>query len=166
MENATNALLMAGGILIGILILSLGAYLFVSFSGSVATMQSQIEQDQVNNFNAQFLKYDGEDTLTLYDVYTVAHLASDNNKKYEVNSPGESNYITVSCNTKGNELEKIDGNNAITLEDCLNDIYTDSNPHVYVSVNRIQKKYICKVHISEVTAKVDRIDFTYKPYNN
>lgn len=33
MENASKALIMAGGVLIGILILSLAVYLFIDFGG-------------------------------------------------------------------------------------------------------------------------------------
>ena len=39
MENATKALLMATGVLIGIVILALGVYLYLSIGGYVKTSQ-------------------------------------------------------------------------------------------------------------------------------
>ena len=40
MENASKALIMAGGVLIGVLIISLAVYLFVSFGQTSAEINS------------------------------------------------------------------------------------------------------------------------------
>ena len=104
MENASKALLMAAGALMGILILSLGVYLFISFSSSTASMEKQMEQDEINNFNNKFLAYEAKDNLTIYDVYTVANLAAENNKKYEIENDGVQPgnfYIAVSIKKPG-----------------------------------------------------------------
>ncbi len=82
MENATNALLMAGGVLIGILILSLAVYLFTTFGGTTAKVNDQNAQVQLTQFNAQFTKYEGITTNTIYDIITVAGLARENNIYY------------------------------------------------------------------------------------
>lgn len=82
MENATNALLMAGGVLIGILILSLAVYLFTTFGGTAAKVNDQNAQVQLTQFNAQFTKYEGITTNTIYDIITVAGLAKENNIYY------------------------------------------------------------------------------------
>ena len=42
MENASKALIMAAGVLIGILILSLAVYLFVSFGNTSRELHKQI----------------------------------------------------------------------------------------------------------------------------
>ena len=42
MENASKALLMAGGVLIGILILSLAVYLFITFGAESKEIHAQI----------------------------------------------------------------------------------------------------------------------------
>ena len=54
MENAAKALLMAGGVLIGILILTLAAYLFVSFGGTSQMIQNRIDQGSLDQFNNKF----------------------------------------------------------------------------------------------------------------
>ena len=59
MENASKALLMAAGVLIGILILSLGVYLFVSFSQHASQTYDQIKEDQINQFNSEFVALQG-----------------------------------------------------------------------------------------------------------
>ncbi len=68
MENASKALLMAAGVLIGIMVLSLAVYLFVTFGSTSAQMHQQKEQDQLNQFNSQFTSYEGKEDITIYDI--------------------------------------------------------------------------------------------------
>ena len=46
MENATKALIMAGGILVGVLVLSLMVYLFADFGSTSAQINAQNKQNQ------------------------------------------------------------------------------------------------------------------------
>ncbi len=82
MENATNALLMAAGILIGILILSLGIYLFTSFGTTSAEINQRNERQQLVEFNTQYTIYADRSDLSIYDVITVANMAGQNNSQY------------------------------------------------------------------------------------
>ena len=85
MENASKALLMAGGVLIGILILSLAAYLFVDFGSTSAEIHRQNEEKQITEFNSKFTSYegykdkDGNWQITIYDIITLAEYAKENN---------------------------------------------------------------------------------------
>ncbi|MBQ2938368.1 MAG: hypothetical protein IJE05_05805 [Clostridia bacterium] len=83
MENASNALVMAGGVLIGILIISLAVYLFVDFGTTSAQIHQQTEERQITEFNSKFTSYENKEGLTIYDVVTVAEYAYENNKYYE-----------------------------------------------------------------------------------
>lgn len=89
MENASKALIMAGGVLIGVLIISLAVYLFVSFGQTSAEINSQNAQKQINQFNSQFTSYEGNNQLTAHDLITVTNFAIENNKYYD----NDSNYI-------------------------------------------------------------------------
>ena len=80
MENASKALLIAGGFLITILFLSLVSYLFAFMRGYSTSKIEQIEASKANEFNQQFLNYAGRDDLTIQDVITIVNLAKDNNK--------------------------------------------------------------------------------------
>lgn len=88
MENASKALIMAGGILIAILVMSLFVYLIVSFGATSDKIHDQNAQTQITEFNAQFTKYQGRTNITIYDIVSVANLAIDynenNNTKIEV----------------------------------------------------------------------------------
>lgn len=99
MENATKALLIAAGVLIGIMIISLGVVLYYSLQGYVAETQQTMEENAISKFNTQFLKYINmtEDSsgaiilngkkynmdfrLRLQDVITAANIAYENNKQ-------------------------------------------------------------------------------------
>lgn len=83
MENASKALIMAGGILIGILILSLAVYLFADFGKTSAEINEQNAQSQLTQFNSKFTSYEGKEGITIYDIITVASYAKENNDYYE-----------------------------------------------------------------------------------
>ena len=89
MENASKALIMAGGVLIGILILSLAAYLFVDLGSTSAEITAQNAQKQITEFNSKFTSYEGyKDNegnwqITIYDIISLAAYAKENNEYYE-----------------------------------------------------------------------------------
>lgn len=98
MENASKALIMAAGVLIGILIISLAVYLFVDFGSTSAEINAQNAEKQINQFNSKFTSYADKD-LTIYDVITVVNYAKENNKYYD----GVGEYqITVMLGTNDN----------------------------------------------------------------
>ena len=97
MENASKALIMAGGILVGVLVLSLMVYLFADFGSTSAQINAQNKQNQLSQFNSKFTAYEDKEGLTIYDVITVAGYAKENNKYYEEN---ENNQIIVYLENK------------------------------------------------------------------
>ena len=88
MENASKALIMAGGILIGLLIISLAVYLFVDFGKTAADINDQNAAQQVTEFNSRFTKYEsykddeGNWKTTIYDIISLAGYAKENNEYY------------------------------------------------------------------------------------
>lgn len=62
MENASKALIMAGGVLIAILLLTLFSYLFTKISSSTASIYDNLEKHEIDEFNQQFLNYEGRGT--------------------------------------------------------------------------------------------------------
>ena len=59
MENASKALIMAAEILVGVMIISIGVYLFNTLGQYSADTAQDMEQAQIDSFNEQFLKYYG-----------------------------------------------------------------------------------------------------------
>ncbi len=106
MENASNALLMAAGILIGILILSLGAFLFIDFSQTSRETQEIIARNQITQYNVQFTIYSDRDDITIHDIITIANLAKENNESYKDYTDFENSYkIQVILDRESNNLQ-------------------------------------------------------------
>lgn len=92
MENATNALIMAAGVLIGVMILSLAVYLFTTFGVQAQKANDRHAQQEVARYNAQYNMYVGREDLTIYDVISIVNLAHQNNVHYEGYSQKASKY--------------------------------------------------------------------------
>ncbi len=94
MENASKALLMGAEILVGVMIISIGVYLFNTLGSYSADTASDIEDTQIASFNQQFLKYYGMSAIengeleptrwTIHDVVGLANLAKKINTQNEL----------------------------------------------------------------------------------
>lgn len=108
MENASKALIMVAGVLLGIMVISLAVYLFSEFGSSTKQMSDELAQTKISEFNVQFTKYVGTKTLRAHDIVNIANLAIENNRKYYgdddptlLNSKGEPYYIQVKLENAG-----------------------------------------------------------------
>lgn len=77
MGNASKALLMAGGILLGILILTLMITLFTNSKSISNSYEETKKAELIQQFNVNFTKYLGED-LTIHQVLTIYNFAKEN----------------------------------------------------------------------------------------
>lgn len=113
MENAAKALLIAAGVLLGILLLSLMVTLFASSSSLSRSYDEAKQAEAIQQFNSNFTKYLGKD-LTRHEVETIINYArsiginEENNKlikvdvdgirdivdKYEYSEDGTDNKVT------------------------------------------------------------------------
>lgn len=147
MENATKALIMAAGVLMGIVILSLAVYEFKSFGISSKEIHKANEETRLNEFNSQFTKYEGKDDVTIYDVITVANLAKENNSYYEFSprrldqNTGKDLYISV-----------ILDNNSIENQ--------DQSTYKLKIDSEYNSKYTCIATISNDTGRVYKVKFS------
>ena len=147
MENASKALLMAAGVLIGILIMLLAVYLFISFGSTSADIHEKVHINQINNFNSQFTMYEGKEDITIHDVVSVAKLAKEINLKNE-KTISDKNYIKVFLDN--NKIENLDEQqHTNTIKRMLDN-------------NNINKTYKCKVEIDQQSGLVNQIKFTEK----
>ena len=64
MENASKALIIAGAILLSILIIAIGMYIFNSSTHSINGAVTQISQQEIAAFNNQFSMYEGKQVGT------------------------------------------------------------------------------------------------------
>lgn len=170
MENASKALIMAAGVLIGVILLSLITYLFLSFAMSSAEIHKDSEQNRLNQFNSQFDSYEGKDGLTIYDVVTVANLATESNIYYELpegtdNPTENNNYIMVKLNNKNIEKGYVANRNGNQYKQKITKFYEQLIKEDLDQITEDQplKQYDCKVKISNITGRVYLVQFTEKP---
>ncbi len=84
MENSTKALLIAGGVLIAILMMSV-LVMTLQKTGNVSrTYDGTIQQEEITKFNTNFTQYIGQD-LTIHDVVTICNFAKQNG--VSINNP-------------------------------------------------------------------------------
>lgn len=115
MENATKALLIAAGVLIGVMILSLAVALYSELDAYVESSNERIEFNELNAFNTQFTKYinylgaDKQFDLTIQDVVTAANLAYENNVEYNATADLKGNPSTfyVAIYLDGQSIEDV-----------------------------------------------------------
>ena len=164
MENATKALLIAAGVLIGIIILSIGVYLYSGISSYMSRTQDEIENNAIYKFNTQFLKYqtvEGEE-LSFQDVVTAANIAYENNYEGELIDEGyvgdgNSNYVQVDI--KG-YVNPNSGDEVNTLYSNFERIVGDSVQLAEWLKYNYSLKYKCNtIEISTESKRVYRILF-------
>lgn len=154
MENATKALMMASAILISIMILSLGVYLYSVMSNYTSSAKQQIVDNQVLEFNNKFLEYSEKEEVTIQDIVTVANCARQSNEDYGLSSQTKESdntyYVAVYFGKDQIEKANIGGKSA---DDYFNDLLKTSDPSI---------KYKCEVTINQNTARINRVNFTQK----
>ena len=92
MENASNALYIAAGVLLGVLILTFAVVLFAMFGNSSKEIIDQIDASKITEFNNNFLKFYNNDVkIDAYDLVTMANFARKNNKEMLVDSESGAN---------------------------------------------------------------------------
>lgn len=80
MENASKALIMAGGVLIAIIIVSVIVLAFQRSGNVSADYSKSISREEISTFNANFTKYLDHE-LTIHQVVTIYNFAKNNNTK-------------------------------------------------------------------------------------
>ncbi len=104
MENASKALIIAGGMLIAIMVASLFVYLFTSYGKYANDMYDKINRRQITQENNEYTKYEGAKDNTIYDVVTVVNKAKDNNESLGIQA-GDRGYISVGINGINSNLQ-------------------------------------------------------------
>ena len=148
MENAVKALLIAAGVLIGVMVLSLGVALFSSLSEFSVNTQKQIEENAIQKFNEQFTRY-LDTNLTIHDIVTAANTAYESNTKYGLIEPSDGNYYVIINMPENNDLQKnINEKMSQLLKDCSKKTYKCTADSV--RFNLITGR-VCEVTFTEIS---------------
>lgn len=153
MENATKAMLMAAGVLIGVMILSLGAALYSELQSYVESSQETMRFTEIKAFNNQFTVYLDRE-LTIQDVVTAANIAHENNIEYNIIDDVDINAARGEETSAYVAVFLDNGAGYEAIEADIQDILTQ------LLAYNIDSKYRCTaLLISEVTGRVYEIYF-------
>ncbi len=185
MENASKALIMAAEILIGVMVISIGVYLFSTMGQYSANTAQGIEEAQIAQFNTQFLQFygkigtgeEGQEVIepircTIHDIVGLANLAKKENEQngftaqngyedgFDISSNPEDNsnyYIQIELDIPGNRKKNLELLSQQELVDLVKQysITISQNP-----TSADVKYFKCtEVGISNVTRRVDYMKF-------
>lgn len=125
MENASKALVIAGGILLAMLTISLLFLLLSNINSSKMTEEEKLAAKQLQEFNQQWEAYNKK-VLYGTDVISVLNKAMDNNSKASVEDDTNKYYVNVKVNLrKGTDI--IDFTTKITKLDLKTGITSSEN---------------------------------------
>lgn len=139
MENASKALIIAGGVLIAVMIVSIAVYLFQSSGSLSQSYEDKLKQDAITAYNNKFLQYgknmNGQDMVSLINL--IAETNENQDRKVHLYISG----IEV------NNIKEI-SNSQKTLVDLMTKTSTDSTSapmYVFISYNFYDDGYIKEI---------------------
>lgn len=121
MENASKALLIAGGILIAILILSMAVYLFSTYRNVGTRYDTTMESNEKIKFNTNFTKFIGRSNVTAQEIVSVVNFVNEYEEKNQIHID-----VYAPNNINNSDLIKFIQDNSDIMFKCLNIEY-DSN---------------------------------------
>ena len=171
MENASNALIMAAGVLITILVASLWIFVFRQMASGVSDVNKIMETSEITEFNQQFLKYDGRGTgklvnkpLDIHDVITIINISKNNDQQgtypvhVEVNMENPPQFKKPLDNTVDLTTWTNDELKALMLSEINNGNTKDKRDD---SDGETHRKYSCEVKYSVTDDRfVDKVIIT------
>lgn len=141
MENASKALLMAGGILIAIIVLAL-IIMMINNIGMFQTSNDKIEAEkQLSEFNMEFEAYNREDVLGM-DLVNLCNKINDYNVRYNQEqgyTKIESNAINIVNLERKNNSNKITSEFKGTTFKCTQVKYDSEGRIWYLKFEKINK---------------------------
>ena len=109
MENASKALLMAGGILIALLVIGALLLMFNQLSEYQKSSSDLVETEQLAKFNEQFTQYERDDLLGTELISLVNKVVDYNKKTGGIGEISYSNKITLTIKINQTEFKKMLG---------------------------------------------------------
>ena len=156
MENASRALIMAGGVLIAILLLTLFSYLFGQMASGTSSVYQTIEKHEIDEFNQQFLNYEGRGKTPLHRKTETG----EDEIYYNYLKPQDvATLLNLAQNAKKNSKLKAE----VKVFLGTNDISSqDSNEWLKSNINSSNEYKCDKISINPNTLLVYKVEFVAK----
>lgn len=140
MENAAKALIIAGGVLITIIIITIGIYLIGSFGRTTSGYVEQLDATALRQYNTEFEVFIGREDIAAQEIITIINKVQQNEQDVNVIIDNQQDCITWDEQHKNDFLQN---NIVITNQD-----------------GSIQNLYSCEsVSYDSETGRVNEIKF-------
>lgn len=162
MENASKALIMAGGMLLAILIVSLLIYAWSLFSDYQSSQDKLTDIEDTTKFNEQFTNYDRDD-VEGYELISLVNQIVDYNQRKSTEGQNDEKFNPITAkidlvNNKNRESFSKDSTNRL----ILSIIYTQSNAintfkNLIDTANKIEEEFGGSDYASKISKNYDSI---------
>ena len=168
MENASKALIIAGAILLSILIIAIGMYIYTSSHNSISEAGSQINEQEKTSFNQQWNTFEGKQGGNNVKALLQKLIANCDTNKEEQNR-----LVGVVCTPKSDNVQytmtiKVGESGGDATFAAGTNTYTDIKPSDAVGIltgirNLIEARHTYNVTIEYAadTALVNKITIDY-----
>ena len=152
MENASKALIIAGAILLSILIIAIGIFIFNGANSTITDSMTSMSTQEIEAFNNQFLSYDGKQSGSNVKALVGRLVANANTYKDETGKIPTLVATKVNANNEGGTATRpTSANDLNTYVSALSDIRT-----------QVESKHEFTVSITFATSGIiDTITVTY-----
>ena len=140
-ENLSKALIMTAEVLLGILLLTIMIYVFSMGRDFSDTVDANIAQKVIAEFNTKFEYYNQRDDLTAQDVVTLANLVHDYNTNENTAYEIELQINGIESNYKSHLR------NGPTKEQAIE--FMQSYAPYIQGTNTVKRNFSCKVNYDE-----------------
>lgn len=187
MENASKALLIAGGVLIAILIVSVLVVTLNIVNSNQKTREKTLATEQLAEFNQKYEAYNKK-ALRGTDIITLMKMAIENNNNMEATQKGQQYFINVILNLKKEykwteiTINKADGvpdekeigegsikgtvslgdwsnNGVLTMEEYVADLFGESITKKTETKNTIKYKYSPLANLKKAVFKCTKVTY-------
>lgn len=115
MENASKALMIAGGVLIAILVLTIGVTLYISAKGLAEEHRKMQEIEEIERFNLNFTKFQSRVNISAQEIATLYNFVKKNKLDVRIEVINDSNFpgddiikFIKEANDKGYSYEEME----------------------------------------------------------
>lgn len=159
MENATKALLIAAGVLLAMMVVTLLIFGWNTISDYFQNENEETKEMQLVEFNMQFENYANDDIRGSDLLSLMAKIEDYNNRKTAVNGYGYKK-MEIKVSIAKNDLSKfkyVDNTSASKEVWSIKSIYTQDNINSLINeINRIESKYKSISEASKLSSKISR----------
>lgn len=121
MDNASKALIMAGGILIAVMVISIAMYMIATARGVAKEANEQMEESAIESFNRYYKSFGVSGcNISGIDVVNLINKAKDDQWRYN----NHSSYYNVTYTDTTGDYDVLNGSEGVALMTATENAYT------------------------------------------